>query len=304
MSAELLVDGILNGAIKVADVDPTLQWGMLGAGVGGAGGLVKSLASGKSLKDVLKSTLGGAALGGGVGLSGAAGASILGARPPQVAGVLKPKKEYKGDASSSAGLGLMGAGGLLAGAHLEEQRDRGEALRKFIEGGGTAKDLFGCAEEAAFEANPELLAQLKGQGLDKDQIEGLLRSRNADIATGDQILQSARGHTTGSPGKPRTFGEALKGQSPLTKDFTTHLQTIAAKGKAPEHRVMAQRILDKIKGPESVLVKSERFKASPRATQFLKAFKSPKNLALAAGGIGLGTYGLSGLGEKIWGKKE
>ncbi len=133
MSAEQFIEGILSGAIKVAEVDPSLQWGMLGAGVGGAGGLVKSLASGKSLKDVLKSTLGGAALWGGVGLSGAAGASILGAKPPQVAGVLTPKKEYKGDFSSSAGMGLVGAGGLMAGAHAEESRDRNEAIRKLIQ---------------------------------------------------------------------------------------------------------------------------------------------------------------------------
>lgn len=304
MSAEQLIDGVLSGAIKVADVDPALQWGMLGAGVGGAGGLIKSLASGKSLKDVLKSTLGGAALGGGVGLSGAAGAQILGAKPPQVSGVLKPTKEYKGDFSSSAGLGLAGAGGLLAGAHVEDRRDRGEALRKFIEGGGTAKDLFGGKEEAAFEAHPDLIAHLKQQGLSKDDIESLLKSRNVDIATGDDLLQAARGGAAGAPSKPGTFGEALKGESPLTQKFTSTLERLVNTAKAPEHRVMAQRILDKIRGPKSVLQESERFAASPRFTQFLKAFKKPKNLAMAAGGIGLGTYGLSGLGEKLWGKKE
>lgn len=41
-----------------------------------------------------------------------------------------------------------------------------------------------------------------------------------------------------------------------------------------------------------------------RPTDILKAFKSPKNLMLAAGGIGLGSYGLSGLGHRLWGKKD
>lgn len=307
MSAEQLIDGVLSGAIKVADVDPALQWGMLGAGVGGAGGLVKSLASGKSLKEVLKSTLGGAALGGGVGLSGAAGAQILGAKPPQVSGVLKPTKEYKGDFSSSAGLGLAGAGGLLAGAHAEDRRDRGEALRKFIGGGGTAKDLFGGKEEAAFEAHPDLIAELKSQGKSKEEIADLLKSKNVDIAMGDELIDNARRMAGPYSAKPKDFSSALTGESPRIKAFISRLENIARDHNLSTHRVMAERILDKIRGPKSVLQESERFAASPRFTQFLKNFKGPKgvrNLAMAAGGIGLGTYGLSGLGEKLWGKKE
>lgn len=315
MSAEQFIEGVLSGAIKIAEVDPTLQWGMLGAGVGGAGGLVKSLSSGKSLKDVLKSTLGGAALGGGVGLSGAAGASILGAKPPQVAGVLKPKKEYKGDFSSSAGMGLMGAGGLLAGAQAEESRDRNEAIRKVIQDphlrGG---ELLGKGEPAAPGHSKELVEFLKGlktrgsEGelkpmLEEERLSKLLSGADPQQGLADELFSGARSASGASKLTTPDVAQGLSGKSEMVTKFLEHLKGVARTD--PTKKNVAEQILAKLHSPE--LQQMERFAPPKRFTQVLKNFKGPKgvrNLALAAGGIGLGTYGLSGLGERLWGKKS
>lgn len=306
MSTAQLIEGALSGAIKVADIDPSLQWGALGAGIGGAGGLVKSLASGGSLKDILKQTLGGAALGGGVGLSGAAGAKILGAQPPKLTGILEPKKEYKGDFGSAAGTGILGAGGLLAGAGIEEKRDRHDVLKKFLAGGGTGADLYEEGE-ASLKHNDDLVKHLKDQvakgEISPDQMDDLLKSSNKDVAHADLLLRDIKAKMKAAPGAPDTFMDKLTGRSDTIRKFLAQLEAEKA-STTPLRQTVAQRLSDELLGAGGALSKSKRFKPSPRATAFLKKFKNPKNLALAAGGIGLGTYGLTGLGEKIWGKKD
>jgi len=316
MSAAQLIEGILNGSTKVAEIDPSLQWGALGAGVGGAGGLIKALASGKDPKEIIKSTLGGAALGGGVGLSGAAGAKILGANPPKVTGLLEPKKEYRGDFSSAAGTGLIGAGGLLAGASAEEARDRNEAIRKLIQDPHLkGEELFAAGEVKSLTPNAKLNALLKSLKV-KDQATGALRSLkpeelakylesdDATHASLSSLMAEAKVHATGGkggiPGSTKDVGKGLTGHSEMVSKFIEHLKGVAASDE--NRKGVAESLLRKLHSPE--LQAMERFKPAARFTQILKKFKSPKNLALAAGGIGLGTYGLTGLGEKLWGKKN
>jgi hypothetical protein len=308
MSAELLIEGILNGTIKVAEIDPTLQWGALGAGIGGAGGLVKSLASGDDPKKVLMNALGGAALGGGVGLTGATGARILGAKPPAVSGVLKPKREYRGDFGSAAGTGLIGAGGLLAGAHAEEKRDLHETIRKLIQDKTKGGDLLKAKGEAtSLEASDDLMNDLRrlvktprGANVRKyteDQIKELLRAK--DVTEMDKFLEAARQHADPTGSVKADRGVGLAGSSPMVEKFKAFLEKSRGDAKT---RNVAELLLNKLHSGE--IGKLEQFRAPSRATSFLKNFKNPKNLLLAAGGIGLGTYGLTGLGERIWGKKD
>lgn len=321
MSAAQLIEGVLNGTIKVADIDPSLQWGALGAGVGGAGGLVKSLASGDDLKKVLMSTLGGAALGGGVGLSGAVGAQILGAKPPQVSGLLKPKKEYRGDFGSATGTGLIGAGGLMAGGMAEGKRDINETLRNLIgQADLKGQDLFEGQDARSLSPNKKLDDLLKNKlkapvphpkpggpttrSLTADEIKAYLSADDPHQQRLTDLLDEARvAAKPPAAGAPPDVGKGLLGKSDMVDKFLAHLQGVAEKDSARSGA--AKQLLRKLMSPE--LQKVDRLKPTPRATEFLKKFtgaKGVKNLALAAGGIGLGTYGLTGLGERIWGKKD
>jgi hypothetical protein len=132
------------------------------------------------------------------------------------------------------------------------------------------------------------------------RIKELLKGKEPHKNLLDDLLAAARAKA--APGKTPDVGKGLTGSSEMVERFLEHLKN-TAKAES-DSSTAAKQLLAKLHSPALQTMQEGRFAPPERFTQVLKKFKNPRNLALAAGGIGLGTYGLTGLGEKLWGKKN
>jgi len=124
---QLWIAAVAEGHIKQADIDPIVQWGLLGGGAGAGASLLRTALGGGDddtegswLARALKAGL----LGAGVGAGITGGARLFGAQPKDVAETLKPKEDVP--VSPSVGLGVggaaVGAGATAANAMRSAQR--------------------------------------------------------------------------------------------------------------------------------------------------------------------------------------
>lgn len=270
MNAEF-ISAVLDGTLKVADVDPSLQWGALGGGVGAAGSLLKSIAN----RDSLGTTVGQAALmgllGAGLGTGVSAGTRLLGYKPTTPGVALASPKKDKPSMLASAGVGLAGAAGLGGLAEMRQLHHQNKALGDFFFGGNAKK--------------------LDLKGLPAAKTNRLLRELHQGMS--EKGLQDAPGFMDKLLGKTN-FGEAGMGK------LQSRIQVLGKSGGRvnAQHAQGLKMLLSKLNSPELI----EKFPGIRRRyvdTILSKLHGNPKGILAAAAVLGLGHLGASSLAHHL-----
>lgn len=149
----LFIERLLTKRVKVAEIDPTLQWGIAGAGIGAGGALFKSLIDAaasdapmqQQARDAIRSALIASAFGAGAGLATSAGIRGMGydvKTPGQLASDLDnvPLTSFP----ASVGVGAAGALGLYGLGHYADVYHKNQALNRLIQ---QAPDLATVSSE-------------------------------------------------------------------------------------------------------------------------------------------------------------
>lgn len=282
---EELLENLVAGTVKVADVDPSLQWGMVGAGVGAGGSMLRSIASGESLRETLRRAAVTGALGAAAGTGISAGTRLLGYKSVTPKETLHPAKRYEPTAAGAIGLGAAGAGGLGALSEIRQEHLRNRSVGDFFFGGDSAH--VGKKPPAKAKGSPGF-----------DDID-VAPAPQGEADTVDNFLSQFRGGSKAVAGKaheplPGAMNKLLGRTNYGTSGMSALRSNISRLEKAgdPEGAAKAihlKALLERLRrGPEvlEAFPQAERYAVDP----LLKAtnFKNPKGLLAAAAALGLG----------------
>lgn len=287
------ITAVLDGTLKVADVDPSLQWGLLGGAVGGLGSAIKSVASGEDTEAGLRHAALMGLLGAGVGAGVSGGARLLGAGNTSPGdALLGSSKKNMPSVAGSAGVGAMGALGLGGLSEARQQHFRNKAIGDMMYAGG-AKTLL---EDAGGKDGKDGKKKKKGPkkpGAEQKDIEEFLKKFRASKAV--------RAGRKAAPNQELPgFVDRLLGR---TNYSTEGLKAIRESIAKHEGAGKSQKALH-LRGALKELLQGEKvMKFAPAERTYvdpaLRALRSPKGLLTAGAGIGLAHLGISNLIHRL-----
>ena len=267
------IQAVLEGTIKVADVDPSLQWGLVGGAAGGISSAIKSVATGDDLPTGLRDAALMGLLGAGTGAGISAGTRLLGYKPTPPKKLLdQGSKGLDPSVASAAGVGALGAGGLLGLSEARNAHFRNKSIGEFM--------YSGSPDTAGFPAS------VKGQG------------KNHAGAVIANFLAAHRKAVPNGPDKdlPGFLNKLLGRTEHSTKGtaaLLAHIKALSAKGKNQEVGYLEALRKELTEGDKvlGAATTKKRMYVDP----LLKAVRSPKGFLTAAGGLGLAHLGVSNL---------
>jgi hypothetical protein len=249
-------------------VDPSLQWGLLGAGVGAGGSALKSLARGDDIHTLLRRAALTGILGAGLGGGVSAGTRLLGYKPVTPNQAVTPKKTFEPSASGAVGLGIAGATGLGALSEVRRDHLRNQSVGDFFYG-GDAKSLHEGDLKTVPAEHKTIDAFLKN--FRKTQH---VKGKQAPITSHPGFLQRLRGDTNYSHGGMKALEDAItKHQAAGKAPEAVHLKGLL------EKLHQGDKVMDTFKGVRRPYIDPLLEKVSPR---------NPMGLLGAAGVLGLG----------------
>ena len=288
------ITAVLEGTIKVADVDPSLQWGLVGGAAGGLGSAIKSIAAGEDLQTGLRRAALMGLLGAGVGGGISAGTRLLGYKGQTPGKLLEDRSNNPTPSvAGSVGVGLAGAAGLGGIAETRPHHFANKALGEVFWRGDTKKNLSDILDgKHEHEITLPQAAGVRG----KPQKMKVLTPEAQDIADVLKKHHAATG-AVGGPGELPGFFNKLLGRTTHGTEGMTLLKKEIADAHGAGNTTRAAHLTELLKKLSLGSPTLQKFAPAERAyvDPFLRGVKSPKGLLAAAAALGLTHLGVSNL---------